>query len=333
MKYKFLIFTLLLGFSIQASAVVCWNAKGNGVVDEVFYDLSESFTSSNNTAGSVVQLVRSFTNQVHAICPRHDGDNRTRRSYVTDLPVVETVGSFKYLQINDYLLGAMRITDSDIGTFYPPANYVLMGKDSNVTMERPFPVFDSNFTFRIKVVRPFVDFVPIPRKTLFTVYVTTNSGEPLNTPVYVIAYSGSITVPQSCEIGTGNFLEINFGKIPSRAFVEGGRGNKPVGVLEQRKDLRIKCSNIDSYATLTLRLEAERVSNEIMQTDNPDIGVKISDLNGRVLLPNSIGSTIPFTYINPDVNVAIRTWPVSITGKAPEAGPFKARGYLRVDFD
>ncbi|MFC6051673.1 adhesin [Acinetobacter sp. Ac_877] len=335
MKFNFLIFALLFGFSVQANAHICWNSKGQGVVDEVFYDLSNTFTSSNNKPGEIVELLKQFNYRVTAVCPKHsssESNNRTRRSYVTEFPIVETLGGYQYLKLNDYLLGAMAITDSYAGTFYPPVDHKQMGSHPNVSKGTAFPVTDSNFRFRLKVIKPFIDFIPIPKRTLFKVYVTTGY-DALTTPVYEISYSGSVTVPQSCDIGVGDTLDIDFGKISSQAFVQAGAGNKPVGTNEQVRTLAIQCKNINSYAALTIRLEAELVSGEIMQTSNPDIGVKISDNKGKVLIPNNINSTIPFIFNNPPVNVVIKAWPISLTGKAPEVGPFRARGYLRVDFE
>lgn len=56
---------------------------------------------------------------VNATCPAGTTVNYTYRSYVTELPVQSTEGGFQYLKLNDYLLGAMSITDSYAGLFYP----------------------------------------------------------------------------------------------------------------------------------------------------------------------------------------------------------------------
>jgi minor fimbrial subunit len=168
---------------------------------------------------------------------------------------------------------------------------------------------------------------------MFTVYVTTASGEPLDMPVYRISYSGSVSVPQSCKIGTGDFLEIKFGEIPAYAFSQAGPGNKPNNVNKQTHTLAIQCTNINAQAILTLRLEAEKATGDMMVSDNPDIGFKLSDQNDKVLIPNNMNSVIPFNILQQPANVIIKSWPVSITGNTPQIGPFKSRGYLRVDFE
>jgi minor fimbrial subunit len=57
---------------------------------------------------------------VNAVCPKGTSGNTTKRSYVTDCPVTGTSDGYQYLKLNDYLDGAMKITDSYAGVFYPP---------------------------------------------------------------------------------------------------------------------------------------------------------------------------------------------------------------------
>jgi minor fimbrial subunit len=52
---------------------------------------------------------------------------------VTDYQVTGTSDGYQYLKLNDYLDGAMKITDSYAGVFYPPKNYIQMGSHPNVS--------------------------------------------------------------------------------------------------------------------------------------------------------------------------------------------------------
>ncbi|MCD3067314.1 adhesin [Salmonella enterica subsp. enterica serovar Enteritidis] len=199
-----------LFFTHPALATVCRNS--NGTATDIFYDLSDVFTSGNNQPGQVVTLPeKSGWVGVNATCPAGTTVNYTYRSYVSELPVQSTEGNFKYLKLNDYLLGAMSITDSVAGVFYPPRNYIRMGVDSNVSQQMPFGVQDSKLVFKLKVIRPFINMVTIPRQTMFTVYVTTSTGDALSTPVYTISYSGKVEVPQNCEVNAGQVVEFDFG--------------------------------------------------------------------------------------------------------------------------
>lgn len=335
MKSKFLLFSPLLFASTSAFAQQCWNAKGTNVVDIINYDLSATFNQSTNATGQITDLVLNFPKQLQAVCePRYAPGtlNYTTRAYQTNETVVEQTGSYKFLRINEYLLGAMRINDSAVGTFYPPAR-LYMGSHENVDQGKPFPVADSNLTFRIKVAKPFVGSVSIPSKTMFTVYITTTLTDPLRYPVYTISYSGRIIAPQSCTIDSGRILEVKFGDILASEFSQAGIGNKPHSVNPQTKNISVQCSNMNAAAVLTLRIEAEKTQGDMLVSSNPDVGFKISDVNNNILIPNNLNSVSPFTLDQSQhATVSFRAWPVSITGQKPAVGPFNSRAYIRIDF-
>jgi len=329
----FLAGSLLLTCTFPAFATVCKNS--NGVPTDIFYDLSDVFTSENNNVGQIITLAaKSGWVGVNATCPAGTQGNTTMRSYVSSLPVQETIGGYKYMKLNDYLEGAMSITDSYAGQFFPPRNYIQMGSDSAVSKQQPFGVQDSKLIFKLKVTRKFINMVPIPRQPMFTVYVTTRNTDPLTTPVYTISYSGKIEVPQNCEINAGQIVEFDFGDIGASLFSQAGAGNRPQGVTPQSKTVAIKCTNVAAQAYLSLRLEAEKASGKMMVSNNNDLGFIVADSSGQPLTPNDLSSKIKFQLDDAaTAQVGIRAWPVSVTGNKPAEGPFSARGYLRVDYD
>ncbi|MFW1948062.1 fimbrial protein [Acinetobacter bereziniae] len=335
MKSKFLLLSPLVIVSTPSFAQQCWNAKGTNVTDTINYDLSTTFNQSNNVVGQTKDLVLNFPKPVEAICePRYAPGtiNVTTRAYQTNEPIIEHSGTYKFLRINDYLLGAMRIYDSAAGSFYPPTR-LYMGSHENVDQGKPFPVADSNLTFRIKVVKPFVGSVSIPSKTMFRVYVTTTLSDPLRYPVYSISYSGRIIAPQTCSIDSGKILEVKFGDILASEFSQAGIGNKPHSVNPQTKEVSVQCSNMSAAAVLTLRIEAEQVHNDMLVSNNADIGFKISDTNNNTLIPNDLNSVLPFTLDQDQhATVSFKAWPISITGQKPAVGPFNSRAYIRIDF-
>ncbi len=67
---------------------------------------------------------------------------------------------------------------------------------------------------------------------MFNVYVTTAAGDPLTEVVYSIFYSGTVTVPQSCEINAGQTILVNFGALYSGNFSHAGQ--KPVGGTSEK---------------------------------------------------------------------------------------------------
>lgn len=319
--------------ALPAWATVC--ANSDGISKDIAYDLTDVFSSANNQVGQVVTLSqKTGLVGVKATCPKGTSGNTTMRSYRTDLPVTSVEDRFQYVKLNEYLDGAMKINDDSAGDFYPPADYIQMGTHPNVSKNQPFPVNDSKLVFRLKVTRRFINMVVIPQQTMFRVYVTTTKSDPLTTVVYTISYSGTIEVPQSCEINAGNVVEFDFGDIGASLFSQAGAGQRPPSVPAQSKTIGIKCTNVEANAYLTMRIEAEKVSGNALVSDNPDLGFVVADANGNPLTLNTLGSTIPFRLDDAaQAQVGIRAWPVSITGNKPAEGIFTSRGYLRVDYD
>lgn len=274
-------------------ATVC--ANSTGVAEDEHYDLSNVFNSTNNQRGQIVVLPeKSGWVGVSAICPPGTLVNYTYRSYVTNFIVQETIDNYKYMQLNDYLLGAMSLVDSVMDIQFPPQNYIRMGTDPNVSQNLPFGVMDSRLIFRLKVIRPFINMVEIPRQVMFTVYVTSTPNDPLVTPVYTISFGGRVEVPQNCELNAGQIVEFDFGDIGASLFSAAGPGNRPAGVMPQTKSIAIKCTNVAAQAYLTMRLEASAVSGQAMVSDNQDLGFIVADQNDTPITPNDLNSVIPF---------------------------------------
>ena len=259
-------------------ATVC--ANSTGVAEDEHYDLSNIFNSTNNQPGQIVVLPeKSGWVGVSAICPPGTLVNYTYRSYVTNFIVQETIDNYKYMKLNDYLLGAMSLVDSVMDIQFPPQNYIRMGTDPNVSQNLPFGVMDSRLIFRLKVIRPFINMVEIPRQVMFTVYVTSTPYDPLVTPVYTISFGGRVEVPQNCELNAGQIVEFDFGDIGASLFSAAGPGNRPAGVMPQTKSIAVKCTNVAAQAYLTMRLEASAVSGQAMVSDNQDLGFIVADQN------------------------------------------------------
>lgn len=239
-----MLFSLLLlsaaSTAFAGSSDSCSNATGSTQNEN--FDVSSSMTADTNVAGKTTQVVRSGDINMSAKCPKviANQNNYTYRSYVSNYPVVETSGNWKYLQLNDYLEGALRVTDAVAGDIYAPANYAKMGQDGCVSDGCDFPVSDSNITLQIKIARPFVGNVTIPQTRLFNVYINRNNSSPFGTPVYTISFSGSITVPQSCEVNSNQVITIDFGTLSSGNFKT--KGQKPSGFTPVSKQVPVKCS-------------------------------------------------------------------------------------------
>lgn len=318
----------------DAKAAVCDNSEG--IPDNINYDITQNLIASNNEAGYSFDITKSADSYigVKAICPPDVGVNYTYRSYVSLNPIVETVDHYHYIKINEYLNAAISIKDSFAGVYYPPANYVRMGVDANVGKNKPFSIKDSDLNFHFKLTKPFVGNVYYAVTPAFYVYVTTTDTDPLEKVVYTISYSGEMIVPQSCEINSGQIINMDFGNIGASAFSQAGAGNRPNGINPQTRRIGIKCENIDAQAMLSLRIEANEVIGNTIVSDNPDLGFVVADGKQIPLTPNNIDSNIPFMLDDSaSASVSVSAWPVSVTGNKPAEGRFTSEGYLHVEFD
>lgn len=331
-----MLFSLLLlsaaSTAFAGSSDSCSNATGSTQNEN--FDVTTALTADTNVAGKTTQVVRSGDIHMNANCPKvaSNRNNYTYRSYVSNYPVVETSGSWKYLQLNDYLEGALRVTDAVAGDVYAPANYAKMGTDGCVSNGCNFPVSDSNITLQIKIAKPFVGNVTIPQTRLFNVYINRSSGGSFGTPVYTISFSGSITVPQSCEVNGNQVITIDFGTLSSGNFKT--KGQKPSGFTPVSRQVPVKCSGgVSEMASLSFRFQGQVDVNEptAIATDNSDIAVQFTDILGNVIVPNT--GTIPFQLQDYVATVPFTVAPISATGKKPQQGVFHAQAYIVVDFN
>ena len=315
-------------------AAPCTNA--NGTPSTVDYDLTDTLTAAQNQAGETIMLTRNQDIDVQAVCPQGSSPgSQTYRSYVSSLPVVETDGSWKYLQLDtQYLEGAMEIRDSSVGSFYPPQDYILMGADTNVNLGLPFHVHDSDLVFKLKIVKPFIGTLNIPLQNMFSVYVTTTNQDSLVNVVYNIVYSGTITVPQSCEINAGQTVLVDFGSLYSGDFTHAGE--KPINIRAKTFRVPVKCSGVDSHVNLSMSLQATPDTHftQSIASDNPDVGVVVTNEQGTILTPNDPASVVPFVTDDAgSANLTLQAYPVSTTGNTPDEGKFTSLANLLVEFN
>ncbi|MBD8183708.1 fimbrial protein [Pantoea agglomerans] len=316
----------------------CYHASGDTVKElNVPVDII-----SDASVGSIATSVSASYVGVNATCSGANylaaGDGSTYRSYVTKLTTLSTEGSYKYLQINDYLAVAVSISDDHSGRFYPPANMVHMGWHGNVKVGQEFPVADSNLIYKFKVLKSFTGTLTIPNTTLFDVYVGADIGTygspVMENIVYSIVIPGvTISVPQTCTVNAGSVIDFDFSDINATSFSRAGAGVKPTDVATQSKSFNIACSDSDANSSLKLTLQTPNASGNIILSSNSDLGFIITNDSDKIIIPNDTTSTINTVLDSTSqANVTIKAYPVSVTGKKPAEGYFSATAYLIVDY-
>lgn len=187
-----------------------------------------------------------------------------------------------------------------------------------------------------EVVKPFIGGTYIINAVAGSLYWTIGDGSQtahggIAGNNYVV--NGTITVPQNCVINAGTVISVDFGSLYSGDFKVAGQ--KPDDSPIKTFNVPIKCTNIAAPANLTLRVQATADTHyqPAIASDNPDVGVVVTNDQGTILNPNDTSSVVPFrTDSSGNANISLKAYPVSTTGKTPKEGIFTALAYLRVDF-
>ncbi|MCS4299144.1 MULTISPECIES: fimbrial protein [Acinetobacter] len=185
---------------------------------------------------------------------------------------------------------------------------------------------------KLRIKKKFVGQSFLVNRDIGLIYAASGVNDNPSQPIAIIRLNTTFTVPQSCSFDVGDVIEFDFGQISSGAFSVGA-GNRARGVNTITKNIGIDCKNIDAQQMLSARLEVANPKDNIILSNNSDVGFQIADNSDRVLIPNNINSYIPFRLDdNARSSFILKSWPVSVTGEIPQAGPVAAQGHIRVDF-
>ncbi|MFP1763835.1 fimbrial protein [Lonsdalea quercina] len=290
--------------------------------------------TAKNTAGAILDKVFPFNLSGSY---KNSGCAYAGPAYITttsDLPVVgDTSAGGKWYALNDYLAVSMNGYIAGHVNKYIPVPFISMSNLLQPVTDKTSWASGSRGNVSLMIRKPFIGFSAFSTVVMHT-QISTDPNTGASGPyVSELIMSGEIDVPQSCELDGGTTVQMNFGEIGASSFSQAGAGNKPAGVNPQTHSIKIKCMNIDAQALLSLRLEANTVSGNMMVSDNADIGFIVADKDKNPLTPNNIDSNISFALDDSvQADVSITAWPVSVTGNKPAEGVFTAEGYLRVDF-
>lgn len=178
--------------------------------------------------------------------------------------------------------------------------------------------------------RTFVGQSIIPNTKLLDIYLSSTSGVTSSTPVSSVYMSGTVTVPQSCEINPQP-VNVDFGDIIANNFKT--KGVKPDGFTPINKQLTVACRNIAEGVVISLSFQATPDTNEPMafKTSNDDIGVIIEDRDGKIIAPKSGKLPVTMDYVAQSGTTEMNVYPINTTGNALAVGEFNATATIRAE--
>jgi type 1 fimbria pilin len=181
--------------------------------------------------------------------------------------------------------------------------------------------------------RPFVGQVVIPNTKILDLYGTKVTGSYGGEPMSSVYMSGSVTVPQSCEINAGQVINVKFGNIMSNDIKDPGEIAK--GFTPKVVDMTLACNNISNGVVVSLSFSGEPSGGDptALKTDNNDIGVRVRDANNNIVPPVNGNLPVTFDYSSQTGTSSMSLAPMNVTGNAPAIGQFNAVATINAEIN
>ncbi|TCB85159.1 long polar fimbrial protein LpfD [Enterobacter quasihormaechei] len=267
---------------------------------------------------------------------------------VVPLPFVTTIGDRHYHQINNNIAIASDVLITGGRGEYLNTPFENEGNHSynrsqcsqNESSKDAVWTSGSKGNISLYILHPFVGENIIPSTKIMELFATKKPGVYGSIPASSVFLSGSIIVPQGCELSGGSTLEIPFGDFKASDFKD-RKGQTPQGSSKYTKELQFKCTNISDGVKISLRIEGTPNANDSNAIDmgNPDIGVVIEGKTGNILVPNDASSNQALVVsplvddIHRVATTTITAYPISTTGKVPAAGDYEGIATMRIDVE
>ncbi|ECC8921002.1 long polar fimbrial protein LpfD [Salmonella bongori] len=358
MLKKLMMFAGLLGgsvlFSGQALAAADWGPCSptngtqlfNAVMNQTVTDVEK------NTAGAVFPdfYAWDLITQYPGVCECPAGEETGEIFYktVSSLTIGHISGGSTFYVVNNNIQIASEVF---IGGNFANYKEVPFENASNQRSDRalcdvnnsdPAMGFSTGGKGKLTLYinHPFVGQIDIPQTKIVDVYGSRKSGVYGTTPIAEVSLSGSIIVPQGCELSSGSTLEIPFGDFKASDFKD-RKGQIAKNATKFIKELQFKCTNISDGVKIFLRIEGMPNANDSNAIDmgNPDIGAVIEGANGNILVPNdtSVNQELSVSGLVDDTHrtasTTISAYPISTTGKLPAAGKFEGIATMSIDVE
>lgn len=350
MKY----FTLLLAFcsghaiaeDFGSGTGWCQSQQGTNVVQ---FSVNKTITdTTGNQAGNIIDATWSRSGTYSASC---DCDATSYRGYnyfsattgsltqkgtYSESRAYGTMDYYVLLQ-NKLEIGTEVYIAGKLNKYVPVPFSAISNNDSGAggctgaTMEGLTAGYRGNA--RIYISHPLVGEITIPDTVVANLYLSkssASSGDNVPGPVPPLTQvhiSGTIIVPQSCTIEAGQVIEVNFDDILGKDIKN--FGDSPT---QKTTKFAFSCSNVANGTNLSIALYGENDphNNDYLKTTNDDIGIKITDLSGNVVAPNSDSALPVSSYSNGTGSSSFTAAPVNTTGNIPHTGQYEATATLEV---
>lgn len=351
LKSLFVVLTLL--FSAWSKAALPGDGICHAVGGTYLYNLNvnnQQIPADKNKAGMEIRDLETLTSpttyKVECNCLTRYSTVFREIYYTATSPLNAdtTRNGYTYYRLNDNLSIATSI--HVLGRNFIPVpfsaeqNRVISGMYCAANgVEGSQAILDTGSEIKLSflVNKPFIGKVTVPGTIVADLYggIDTQSSLASTEKLAEIRISGDIVAPQSCEIASGQSLEIDFGKIPATAFsaVQG----TPVSSHKVTKTILVQCTGIRDENIVYSSFHADPVDSSatIMKVNgNDDVGIVIYDKADRVVTVNGGSMSMDRGPNNQGAETNSLTFsaaPASATGAQPRPGTFDAYATITLE--
>ncbi|WP_254922488.1 fimbrial protein [Pantoea ananatis] len=321
--------------SAQAQAGDCAPTNGTQTYNfNLSYLLNDP---SQNTAGRVINNAYQWNlsgnyNVTCSCIGYYSGAYVTAK--VPNTGLVYSDGNLNYYSINEYLAVASEVYIAGGYGANRPTPFTSVSNLNNATSCERYPyATGSRGSISLYFRRPFVGVQTIPLTKVVDVYLASDSTTQSTTPVSTVWMSGTVTVPQSCEVNGGGVINVPFGDIMSGDIAT--KGEMAKNFTPKNVNFNVACTNISDGVKVNLSFQGTPDANDptLLATTNRDVGVRIQDIAGATIAPLSGRLPLAMDYASQTGTSGIHLSPVNTTGNAPESGDFTATATIRAEID
>lgn len=321
------IIAFVLLYSIHANASTGWCSTDGGTIS-FDADFTYNYTGGLSSTQSNI-IYHAYTwdlgNTYTVTCSCSGSSVSYFKSTAGDLgEIIYSDATNIFYKINEYLAVASSI--------YIGGNYKQFQATpfSDITSNSATPCSSYAYSTGSKgelslyFTKPFIGSLNIPPVVVARIFATRVKGSYSSVPISQVSVSGVITVPQTCQINDGQIIDIDYGKIIGSSMKTKGVG--PDGFSAVVTQVAYVCTNIDEGVKIafTFTGEASGADPQSLKTSNADTGIRIEDMNGQAITPNTGKLSTLFDAAAQKGSASFKSYPVNVTGSIPAPGAFSA---------
>ena len=330
-----------LAMPVQALAATGWCQNNSGTPFQDSFSFIETFTNpAQNQAGMefnrLYQWNTGGTYQAKCDCDSASGVTYFKAT-IPGLVATQTRSGLNFYQLNKYLEIASELyIAGGVNDYIPtPIHDKSNQNNQGYACNTGGTIFNTGSKGYISLyfTRPFVGQVMIPPTIILNVYGTRKTGSYSGTPLTQISMSGSVTVPQSCEINLGQPININFGDIAGNDFKT--INQMPTGFTPHVVNMTVACTNISAGVKISLSFQGTKDIHDgtALATTNNDIAVRIENITG-VKIPVLSGLLpVNLNYSTQTGDTTMKIYPINTTGNLPTGGGFTATATIQAEIE